>query len=116
MTGTGMGSGTGPGIWTKTEGRAKGRRSPEKEPGNPRSGCRGGTGDAREEATLTSNQSPQPQGLMPQQVRCIMRRIRAQVGQAKDRTEEGEGGAKKCKSSQLSCGRVVENGEDLGAR
>ena len=33
----------------------------EKEPGNIRSGTRGGLEDARGEATLTSNHKPQPQ-------------------------------------------------------
>ena len=36
----------------------------EKEPGNLRSGIRGGSEDARGEATPTSNQQAQPQHLM----------------------------------------------------
>ena len=45
---------------------------------------------------VKSNQQPQPQDPTPVQDRRIMRRTRAQGREAKDKIEEGGGGAKKC--------------------
>ena len=63
----------------------------ESEPGNLRSGNRGGSKDAKRWATPTNNQQPQPQDLTP---RRIMLRTRAQRRAVKDRIGEGGGEAK----------------------
>ena len=57
---------------------------------------RGGSEDAREEVTPTSNQQPQPQDptLTPQRDRYIMRRTTVQGQEARGRIEEGRGEAK----------------------
>ena len=61
----------------------------EKEPGNLRSGNRGGSEDARRRAAPTSNQQPQPQDPTPQRGRRIMGRTRVQRREARGRIEEG---------------------------
>ena len=67
----------------------------------------------RKGATPTSSQQPQPQNPTSQRDRCIMRRTKVQGRQARDRTGEGGGEAKKRKkNSRLDVG----NGGDLGRR
>ena len=83
---------SGNGDENKEEGGEK------REPGNRRSGNRGGgLKDAREGATPTSNQQSQSQDATPQQGRRIMRRTRAQGREVRDRIGKGGGEAKERK-------------------
>ena len=66
--------------------------------------------------TPTSNQQPQPQDPTSQRERRIMRRVRAQGRQARDRIGEGGGEAKKRKQPMKNYRRDVENGGDSGGR
>ena len=103
-TETGMGAGTGGRTSAgMNEGRDGGENrreigdenihegGGEREPGNLRSGNRGGSEDSRRRATPTSNQQPQPQDPTPKRDRRIILRTRAQGREARARIGEGGG-------------------------
>ena len=82
-----------------------------REPGHIRSDGRGGSEDAREGVIPTSNQQPHPQDPMSQRDRRIIWRTRAQRREAKGRSGEDGGEAKKSKKPQKSYGTMWKSGE-----
>ena len=79
----------------------------ERQAGNLRSDIRGGSEDAEEEATPTSNQQPRPQDLTSQRDRHIMRKAIDRVIEPRDgRQGTGSGRAEKGRKSARNLRRV----------
>ena len=76
-TRVGMGAGTGEGTEERTD-ENEDEGGGEREPGNLRSGYRGGSEDTRRRTTPICNQQPQPQDSTPQRYRRVMLNTRAQ--------------------------------------